>query len=368
MVFCSCRQTTTSTSTKTTTSPKKQRFSFFRRQKPLAYISTDLEDPDDIPPTPSELKQLKSIKKSKANVDRVLYRNRHSGRKTLLSGDGVVLFSGFMDFISRKRLTEKQQRGERYDPTKDKEGPPNNSGVWDNETFMLSRVQKIDPVKSGFMGKKTDRDEETGCAAGTLVAAHWAGRKVPSRPKEKEVLVTPRKGTNSGCGGVDDSFATVSTGCSPMSNKSVSFMEENSPDESNANRPNNNEDVVAEEDGWCGAFGSSIPTEEDSERQIDATTSEPIEDYSKNASAATDEESVWCDVFNTSIITEGEAVTTDDALWKAGEGDKENDPNAKIRGIRNVEVVFEERKSLLKRVSTLRRKKKEEENPYDQLQ
>lgn len=281
-----------------------------------------------------------------------------------------MLFSGFVDWVSRKRLREKQSRGERYDLATDKEAP--NSVNGGKETVMISRVQRIDPVKSGFMGKKMDRDEETGCAAGSMVAVQqWAGEKSQSiRPKEV-LVTTPRKGASGG-GGVDDSFATASTACSPMSNKSVSFMEENSPENNgSANKPE--DDVVVEEDGWCGAFGSSIPTEEEvsGEQQIanTTTTSEPIEDYSRNntSATATDEESVWCDVFNTStVVTEGEEGEVVTTMLQEDEGE-ENDPNAKIRGIQNVEVVFEERKSLLKRVSTLGRKKKKE-NSYDQLQ
>ena len=121
------------------------------------------------------------------------------------------------------------------------------------------------------------------------------------------------------------------------------------------------------------AFGSSIPTEEEvsGEQQIanTTTTSEPIEDYRRNNTSVTaaDEESVWCDVFNTStIVTEGEEGEVVTTMLQEDEGE-ENDPNAKIRGIQNVEVVYEERKSLLKRVSTLGRKKKKE-NSYDQLQ
>ena len=280
-----------------------------------------------------------------------------------------MLFSGFMDWVSRKRLREKQSRGERYDLATDKEAPKSVNGG--KETVMISRVQRIDPVKSGFMGKKMDRDEETGCAAGSMVAVQqWAGEKSQSiRPKEV-LVTTPRKGASGG-GGVDDSFATASTACSPMSNKSVSFMEENSPENNgSANKPE--DDVVVEEDGWCGAFGSSIPTEEEvsgGQQMNTTTTSEPVEDYSRNNTSATaaDEESAWCDVFNTStVVTEGEEGEVVTTMLQEDEGE-ENDPNAKIRGIQNVEVVFEERKSLLKRVSTLGRKKKKE-NSYDQLQ
>eukprot|EP00984_Skeletonema_dohrnii_P028008 scaffold17827_cov67-Skeletonema_dohrnii-CCMP3373.AAC.1 len=183
MVFCPCRKTTTTSienTTTTTTPTTKKRFNLFhQKQTPVAYIATELED-DEIAPTPAELKRLKSVKRSKAHVDGVLYRNRNSGRKTLLTGDGVVNFSGFIDWMKRKKLREKQENGERYDRDEDAK---HNSGGNEGATTMIVRVQKIDPVKSGFMGKKTDRDEITGCAAGTMVAAQWAGRRPPSRPE-----------------------------------------------------------------------------------------------------------------------------------------------------------------------------------------
>uniref|UniRef100_A0A7S1VW47 Uncharacterized protein n=1 Tax=Skeletonema marinoi TaxID=267567 RepID=A0A7S1VW47_9STRA len=365
MVFCPCRKTTTTSienTTTTTTTPTKKRFHFFHRTKPLAYIATELDDDDEIAPTPAELKRLKSVKRSKAHVDGVLYRNRNSGRKTLLTGDGVVNFTGFIDWFHRKRLREKMENGERYD--RDEDGKHNGGGGNEGGTTMIVRVQKIDPVKSGFMGKKTDRDETTGCAAGTMVAAQWAGRRPPSRP---ELLVTPRKSAvNVGCAtagcGADDSFATAATGCSPMSTGSVSFQEDNSPVHGNAKRLEEGRDDL-EEDAWCGAFNSSILTEE-----LTASESkESIEDYSRSA-PNTDEESVWCDVFNsTTIVTEGEGegdVTNEEEDDDDSEDEAENSYSSKIRGIQNVEVIYSEKQSMMKRVSTWKKK----EDSFDQLQ
>ena len=269
-------------------------------------------------------------------------------------------FTGFIDWFHRKRLREKQENGERYDRDEDAKQHNGGGGGGEGATTMIVRVQKIDPVKSGFMGKKTDRDEITGCAAGTMVAAQWAGRRPPSRPSQKG-LVTPRKGGVMGCAttgcGADDSFATAATGCSPMSTGSVSFQEDSSPVHGNAKRLEGRDDL--QEDAWCGAFNSPVLTEE-------LTDSESIKDYSRSAPTA-DEESVWCDVFNsTTIVTEGEGEgeVTNEEEEEDSEDKVENSSSSKIRGIQNVEVIYSEKQSMMKRVSTWKKK----EDSFDQLQ
>jgi hypothetical protein len=230
MVICSCRKTGSSddenSSSHKSKSSKKTRFSFFRRKQPLVFISTDLDEEDSPTYSPAELQQLKSTKKSKSYVDAVLYRNRNSGRRTLLSRDGVPLFTGFLDWFNRKRLREKKEKGERYIRVKE-----NGNDV--RATTMMLKAQRIDPLKSGFMGKKADRDGTMGCAVGKMAAAHWAEQK--ARPLEKKLDI-PQNGCGGiiGCGmpecypvcGADDSFATAATACSPWSNGSVSFHEE----------------------------------------------------------------------------------------------------------------------------------------------
>jgi len=132
-------------------------------------------------------------------------------------------------------------RGERYVRDVDTEGMTtttkksstagnnsgNGGGGGENETVMISSVQRIDPVKSGFMGKKTDRDEITGCTAGTLVAAQFAGRRTSS----SLVNTTPRK--------VADN-CTAATGCSPLSSSSGGS--------GSVERPGGG----VEEGSWCG--------------------------------------------------------------------------------------------------------------------
>jgi hypothetical protein len=120
-----------------------------KSKQPLAYVSTDLDDDASPTYTPDELKQLKSTQTSKAYVDGLLYRNRKSGRQTLLNRNGVPMFSGFIDWFTRKRLREKKENGERYVKEKDEEGGDDVEGA---TTIML----RIDPVESGFMAKKAE--------------------------------------------------------------------------------------------------------------------------------------------------------------------------------------------------------------------
>lgn len=337
MVFCSCRKTSTnvkhSSSSSSSSSKNRRGFSsLFSRKQPLAYITADLDDDDSPPYTDAELKRFEATKKSKAHVDGVFYRNRKSGRRTLLTRDGVVMFSGFIDWFNRKMLREKKLKGERYGGDDDVEEGAAAS------TPMMMRVQRIDPVKSGFMGKKADRDGTLGVAAGVLVP-EW-------KPPPKELVVTPQK--------VDDVGYT--SGCSPMMMGSVT----------------NNESfaTAATEDVWCDVFNSSISTTE--ELNISSSSNpemETIEDYSGNVAASTDDEAVWCDVFHSSTILpegeEGEAVVTNDEDKNKGREEKSSSAK-KIRGIQNVEVVFsDEKRSMFKRFST---RKKKKEDSYKQLQ
>jgi hypothetical protein len=270
------------------------------------------------------MKQFKTVKRSKAHVDNVLYNNRHSGRKSLLSSDGVVLFAGFVDWITLKRLRENKERGTKYEvSTEDVQ----------LSTPAFEQVRRIDPVKSGFMARKSDRDGVMKCAAGTLVKDEWAEqcRKSPPRlttlTTEEDkgegvgLFCTPQKkdsggsllfGTSGGSGimdmcsispttntaGVNDSFGTASTMASSCNG---------SPRSSDIKKSNNN----AQEESNKG-----------------------------------EDESIWCDVFGSVLEEE-----TDDKnrqqqqqllllLEEEERKKKLSTPEKKIRGIQNVEVVY----------------------------
>jgi len=333
MVFCSCSKTTTSSeddedslgvsSSKSKSSKKRFRL-FFRRKQPLAYVSTDglLADEEDDSPTytPAELKQLKSTKKSKTYVDGVLYRNRNSGRRTLLSRDGVPLFSGFIDWFNRKRLREKKEKGERYIRVKD-----NSNDV--KATTMMLRVERVDPVKSGFMGKKSDRDGTTGCAVGTVAAAHWSGRKTPFRPLKKE-LDTLQNGCGGiiGCSGMpecypvcganDDSFVTAATSCSPWSSSSVSSYHED--------YPSFQERVSCFQKDISPFTGNVVKRLEGISYQTSSPEMDTIEDYSTRYNEG-----------NNSVVesySEKQILLKDDTSFSS--------KKKKIRGSKNVECLF----------------------------
>jgi hypothetical protein len=311
MVFYPCRSSSSSS----------------RNQQTLAHTLNDLEQNDNSTThyTKKEMKQFKTVKRSKAHVDNVLYNNRHSGRKSLLSSDGVVLFAGFVDWITLKRLRENKERGTKYEVSTEEV---------QLSTPAFEQVSRIDPVKSGFMARKSDRDGGMKCAVGTLVKDEWAEqcRKSPPRPtavdKEEEdkeeigLFCTPQKkdsggGTllfgSSGSGGimdmcsispttntagVNDSFGTASTMASSC---------HGSPRSSDIKKSNNN-------------------AQEESNKE---------------------EESIWCDVFGSVLEEE-----TDDSknrqqqqllllLEEEEERKKKlNTPEKKIRGIQNVEVVY----------------------------
>jgi len=231
-------------------------------------------------------------------------------------------------------------RGERFNVDEDTEGLVKTDS--ENETLMISRVKRIDPVKSGFMGKKTDRDESTGCAAGVFAAQlNNAGRGEPERPL---VVVTPRKevGGKGGVIGCNADDSTAATVCSPLSSSG------------SVERP------VVDEDGWCGAF-SNTSLSTSSPQTVPKDEEEVIrDDYSESASATAAEEEAagWCSVFNSSAILaeeEGEFEATNDEVDDDDDDDDDDDSededdefsvaSEKISGIRNVEVVYSEKKS-----------------------
>mmetsp|Transcript_15458 Transcript_15458/g.23163 ORF Transcript_15458/g.23163 Transcript_15458/m.23163 type:complete len:240 (+) Transcript_15458:185-904(+) len=221
MVFWSRRNTSPDVQRSSSSQSKSSKKLMFGRKKGnLAYTNIIHEDDDDgnspveVYYTAEELTQLNSVKNSKAHVDGVLYRNRKSGRRTLFNRDGVVLFSGFVDWMSRKRTREMKE-------TTTDEGGEGDDDVEGEEaatSMIISyvRVQKIDPVKSGFMGRKSDRDELMGCATGTIAAAHWTPPPCPS--EEVKMVGTPQKGIDAIGWQVDDSFATACS--SPWSSTS----------------------------------------------------------------------------------------------------------------------------------------------------
>lgn len=205
-------------------------------------------------------------------------------------------------------------RGERFNCEEDTEGLVKSEG--EKETIMIERVKRIDPVKSGFMGKKTDRDETTGCGAGK-----FAAKFVEKKEVERSMLVTPRKGA-------DDS--TAATGCSPLSSNG------------SVERPGD----VEQEDGWCGAFNSL------------STSPQNVtpEDKDETASAtAAEEEAGWFSVFNSpTMLSEEEGefeVANEDEVDDDEDEDSEDDDgecstsSEEIQGIRNVEVVYSGKKS-----------------------
>lgn len=240
-------------------------------------------------------------------------------------------------------LRDKKEKGERYNREEEEEGDDADAG---KRTMML-RARRIDPVKSGFMGKKAERDETTGCAAGTMVVAQWAGGRKP--PLDNNKFVTPQKGSDGGgvagtgspMGG-DNSFATAST--TPLSSSSVSFQEDSSSSPTvNGNTQRleeTNVDVdVSEQGAWCGAFNSSISDEDLNVAPETMEKETMVEDYSGNVAAA-NEGSAWCNVFNSCSILPEEAEGSN--LLDENRGQNDNTSSAKIRGIQNVEVVYSE--------------------------
>ena len=291
------------------------------------------------------MKQFKTVQRSKTHVDNILYNNRHSGRKSLLSSDGVVLFSGFVDWITLKRLRENKERGTKYEMYTEDD-------VQFSVTPAFESVSRIDPVKSGFMARKVDRDGAMKCGVGTLVKDEWAEqerRMSPSRQKmtaataDKEedkggisLFCTPQKkdsgallfGSNdSGVGimdmcsispaaitntaGVNDSFGTVSTMASSC---------HGSPPRSDIKKSNNTDQ----------------------------------EENNK------DEESVWCDLFASVLEEETTDKSRQHLLLQEEEEERKkklNTPEKKIRGIQNVEVVYgddDEKKKKSRRKSLLK--------------
>ena len=293
-----------------------------RNQPNLAHTLNDLEQQQQ----PLCTKKDKKVKRSKTHVDNVLYNNRHSGRKSLLSSDGVVLFSGFVDWITLKRLRENKERGEKYEVSTDDV---------QLSTPAFEQVSRIDPVKSGFMARKSDRDGVMKCAAGTLVKDEWAEqcRKSPPRPttnaatadtdkEEIGLFCTPQKkdsgggallfGSSGGGGimdmcsispttntaGVNDSFGTVSTMASSCS----------SPTSSDIKKSNN-------------------------------TVHQKEEESNKG-----EEESIWCDVFGSVLEEETDDKNRQQQQLLEEEEERKkkklSTPEKKIRGIQNVEVVY----------------------------
>ncbi len=212
-------------------------------------------------------------------------------------------------------------RGERFNCEEDTEGLVKSEGE-EKETIMIERVKKIDPVKSGFMGKKTDRDETTGCGAGKF-AAKFVEKRELERP-----VVTPHKGVSGGgvIGNNDDS--TAATGCSPLS--STGSVERTPGD--------------VEEDGWCGAFNSlSTSPQRVTPEEVDETAS----------ATAAEEDAGWFSVFNSPTMLdeeEGEFEETNEVDDDEDEDSEEDDDgesstsSEEIQGIRNVEVVYSEKK------------------------
>ena len=304
MVFYPCRSSSSSS----------------RKQQTLAHTLNDIDQQNDDSTsyTKKEMKQFKTVKRSKAHVDNVLYNNRHSGRKSLLSSDGVVLFSGFVDWITLKRLRENKERGTKYEVSTEEV---------QLSTPAFEQVSRIDPVKSGFMARKSDRDGSMKCAVGTLVKDEWAEqcRKSPPRPtatdKEEDnkeeigLFCTPQKKDSGGSllfggsggimdmcsispttntAGVNDSFGTASTMASSCNG---------SPRSSDIQKSNNNaqEESKEEESIWCDVFGSVLEEEtDDKNRQQKLLLLEEEEERKKKLST----------------------------------------PEKKIRGIQNVEVVY----------------------------
>lgn len=311
MVFYPCRSSSSSN----------------HNQPNLAHTINDLEQQHPPPPC---TKKDKKVKRSKTHVDNVLYNNRHSGRKSLLSSDGVVLFAGFVDWITLKRLRENKERGEKYEmSTEDVQ----------LSTPAFEQVGRIDPVKSGFMARKSDRDGVMKCAVGTLVKDEWAEqcRKSPSRlttvtteedNKDKGegigLFCTPQK-KDSGGGAL--LFGISGGGGGIMDMCSIS--------------PTTNTAGVNDSFGTVSTMASSCSSPSSDNKKSSNTA---VQEEKSNKG---EEESIWCDVFGSVLEDE-----TDDKnrqqqqqlllLEEEEERKKKklSTPEKKIRGIQNVEVVY----------------------------
>lgn len=212
-------------------------------------------------------------------------------------------------------------RGEKFHPEEDIDGLVVKSGSGgENETVMISRVKRIDPVKSGFMGKKTDRDETTGCGAGKF-ASKFAGRR--GELERPVIVTTPQKGA-------DD--CTAATSCSPLSNSSGSVE-----------RPGNHGE---KEDGWCGAFNTTttlstspltVPEDNEEEKKILADN---LSESGASGTTAAGEEAGWCSSNNFYYDEDDDESEDDDD----DDGEYSTSSSLQISGIRNVEVVYSEKK------------------------